>query len=273
MAGSHLRRRRFVKVSRAVTLAAVTLATSIVISGSAGAQPVSTSAPSPHSGAKCVPPPPLRTVSWWPAEGTASDVWGTNNGALANGTTFAPGMVGQAFQFDGVDDAVWIPDSESLALTRSLTLEAWIYPSAIQDQGLIMFRGDSRIGLDPYYIRLENDGVHFMIEHSNNQGDYSDIHAPVKIGKWQHIAGTLDNATGAQVLYVNGAVAASTTTSVRPLRNLTENPGVAIGNLQEPESWEPFSGLIDEATIYRKALSAKKIHAIYKAGSTGKCLP
>jgi hypothetical protein len=45
-----------------------------------------------------------------------------------NGATFAPGMVGQAFSFDGVDDYVSIPQSANLPVrgTNSFTIDAWV---------------------------------------------------------------------------------------------------------------------------------------------------
>jgi len=36
-------------------------------------------------------------VAWWSGDGNALDLVGTNHGTLMNGTTFAEGMVGQAF--------------------------------------------------------------------------------------------------------------------------------------------------------------------------------
>ena len=53
-------------------------------------------------------------MSWWPGKENAQDVIGPNDGTLQGGTTFAPGMVGQAFSFDGIDDHVLVPDDPSL---------------------------------------------------------------------------------------------------------------------------------------------------------------
>ena len=53
--------------------------------------------------------PPAGLVSWWPGEGNANDIVGSNHGTLQNGATFAAGMVGQAFSFDGIDDYVRFP--------------------------------------------------------------------------------------------------------------------------------------------------------------------
>ena len=70
--------------------------------------------------------PPSGLVSWWPGDGNANDIVDSNHGTLEGGATFAPGMVGQAFSFDGVDDFVeianpTIPD----ALDGSFTVDLW----------------------------------------------------------------------------------------------------------------------------------------------------
>src|SRR5437773_571501 len=43
-------------------------------------------------------------VSWWRAEGNGNDLVGGYNAALLNGVEFTNGVVGQAFNLDGVDD-------------------------------------------------------------------------------------------------------------------------------------------------------------------------
>ena len=58
-----------------------------------------------------------------------------NDAELVDGTTFAPGMVGQAFDFDGIDDRVQMPDSESLKLTESLSIEGWVMVRSYPNSG------------------------------------------------------------------------------------------------------------------------------------------
>ena len=76
------------------------------------------------------PPPPCISaptglVGWWPGEGNANDLAGTNNGTLVNSVNFTNGRVGQAFSLDGASGYVLIPDSPSLdAFTTSITIEA-----------------------------------------------------------------------------------------------------------------------------------------------------
>ena len=55
-----------------------------------------------------------------------------------NGATFAPGKAGQAFNFDGVDDYVYVGD---LDLPTTFTFDAWIKPVAVNVQ-LVMTKDD-----------------------------------------------------------------------------------------------------------------------------------
>ena len=52
--------------------------------------------------AQCVFPPP-GLVSCWLGEGNADDAVGGNPGLLSSGVGFVPGVVGQAFSFDGTN--------------------------------------------------------------------------------------------------------------------------------------------------------------------------
>src|SRR5687767_6651010 len=50
-------------------------------------------------------------ISWWKGEGNANDSVGSNHGVACPGSSFAAGVVGQAFSFDGDDDAFCVADS------------------------------------------------------------------------------------------------------------------------------------------------------------------
>src|SRR6516164_4513813 len=67
-------------------------------------------------------------VSRWSAEGNANDSVGSNNGILQGGVTFAPGVVGQAFSFDGSGAHVEVPDSSTWSFGSSpFSIELWVY--------------------------------------------------------------------------------------------------------------------------------------------------
>src|ERR1035441_4179534 len=65
-------------------------------------------------------------VSWWPGDGFALDVAGTNNGTLQGGATYTNGLVGQAFSFNGVSGWIDVTNEAPLNPTGPFSLEYWI---------------------------------------------------------------------------------------------------------------------------------------------------
>src|SRR5262249_18811281 len=94
-------------------------------------------------------------IDWWKAEGNAVDSIGGNNGTLQNGTTFAPGMIGQAFSFDGINDYVSVPNLDRNVFTFATWVKRDRVSASGQQDRLIMalnnggwglyFEGDNRI--------------------------------------------------------------------------------------------------------------------------------
>src|SRR5438067_1047343 len=56
--------------------------------------------------------PAVGLVSWWPGDGDALDAAGSNSGTPYGGVTYAPGMVGQAFSFNGQKAGIGVPDAD-----------------------------------------------------------------------------------------------------------------------------------------------------------------
>jgi hypothetical protein len=72
---------------------------------------------------------PAGLVSWWPGEGNAIDIVGTNNG-ITTSITYTNGEVGQAFDFNGSGSFIKVPASSSLnvGLASGFTVEMWVNP-------------------------------------------------------------------------------------------------------------------------------------------------
>jgi hypothetical protein len=218
---------------------------------------------------------PSGLVSWWTANNSAADAMGLNNATLSN-VTYTTGEVGKAFSFNGLNGWAALGDPSSLAFTQSFTIEGWIKVNGLPTNynfGSIMFRGDDRGGLDPYQLVIQPNGdVQFQI---NSTTAGASVQAPIPTGQFVHVAATLDDGTGAMTLYENGAVVAQTTTTVRPFGALdpTQQPGVGFGNSNALSNYDvPFNGLIDELSVYNRALTAGEVLGIYKAGSSGKVI-
>jgi hypothetical protein len=218
--------------------------------------------------------PPAGLVSWWPGDGNADDIIGSNDGALQGGTTFAPGMVGQAFSLDGVDDSIRVPNHPSLNPARALTIEAWIHSASTEGARDIVSKWNDDTGEWSYIFKDHNDSDKLRIELSESiHNDLADLEGSTSIplGTWVHVATTYDAGEGTVRLYFNGIEDAFL--AIGPGRFIDSSlTDLLIGAVFTGGGiFENFAGLIDEVTIYNRALSAQEIQAIFNAGSAGKC--
>jgi hypothetical protein len=221
----------------------------------------------------CTAPSP-GLVAWWPGNGNALDIVGGNNGALANGVTFAPGEVGQAFSFNGIGQSVVIPDSPSLELTNTFTIEAWVNLATLTDdpngngRGIVSKVGGVG-GNNGYQFALGGGYIGGQFNSPGQGWPQWQVYAPVPnlaAGVWMHVAWTYDQNT--MLIYVNGHPIATNVIGPHPIATSVSNlriSGDDNGNVM-------FDGLIDEVSIYNTALSSNEIAAIYGAGSAGKCV-
>ena len=225
-------------------------------------------------------PAPSGLVGWWQGEGNANDSAGTNNGTLsASGATYASGKVGQAFRFDGTNGYVQIPDADALKPTN-ITVEAWVWldPNVSPGTEVIVFKRNSWTFLfEGYNLAKEHvdngdgtftDRFSFVI---TSNGDQVNTHSTtiVQRGVWYHVAGTYDGNKA--TIWVNGVAEAS---SIAGFALDYGTRPVFIGTTGEPAPYvDMLAGIIDEPSIYNRALSTNEIQAIYNAGSAGKCAP
>ncbi|MFW9835028.1 MAG: LamG-like jellyroll fold domain-containing protein [Candidatus Thorarchaeota archaeon] len=216
--------------------------------------------------AQCIEPP-LGVVSWWTGDGHCRDVAGVNPGWPSSGTTFAPGVVRDAFCFEG-EDAYVSATTENLEGLQTLTIEAWVLIDdlAYEPQRFVSFIGSKAV--------IRHDGanalhqLHFYLNFGGAPWEGLDDLRGIRVNDvlyediWYHVAGTYDGSI--MKLYLDGELVGER----EEVGTLFDASGVEL-------SWhnEPLDGLLDEVTIYNRALDESEIQAIYNAGSDGKCRP
>jgi len=212
----------------------------------------------------CDPPPP-GLVSWWTGNGNATDINGTNNGTWIGTATYTNGEVGQAFSVSTIN-YISIPDSPSLdQFTTAFTLEFWEKgPSPNNNWNSMVSKSDSGYEVRLYY---DQNYANFYVNGLSNDGVVGTRN--VNDGKWHHIAGVYDGTNC--YLYVDGTLDAKQANT--GTINCAQGTALGIGWLPTPNYPRNFTGLIDEVSLYKVALSSNQIAAIYDAGSAGKCLP
>jgi hypothetical protein len=232
---------------------------------------------------QCAPPPP-NMVSWWSGEGNASDIIGSNNGALQGGATFAPGKVGQGFSFNGVDAYVSIPDSPSVSITGQISIDTWIKPNSVSGptaQAIVSKYNTACpfFGVEQrsyWFGVLPGGSIRFCV-YSGGPDQYHCIDTidPIAANVFTHVAATFNPATQGIKIYINGleAPASLVPGSVTVDSIFDSDTPVEIGRVFCATDHNYFSGLIDEVELFNRELTANEIDSIFKAGSAGKCLP
>ncbi len=208
-------------------------------------------------------PPPPGLVAWWPGDGNANDIIGINNGTLlGNATANGTGIVGQAFSLDGVNAAVNAGTNSLFDFSggsADFTIEAWVKPAALPSFST-GFASKSLGDFDGWVFGIFSGGNLLF----SGTGNWSVNSGPgvVVTGVWSHVAVT--HTGGTYTLYCNGSQVGSGsggtwTGSTAPLQFGTNPPR------------QNYNGLLDEVSIYNRALSSNEVAAIYAAGSAGKC--
>lgn len=205
---------------------------------------------------------PAGLVALWSGEGNANDSVGTSHGQLLNQTGFAPGKVGQAFNFNGVDSYVNIRGNPAIKMTGPFTIVAWVNYSRTsgnyQDSVMVVTKGidavtsmDWGLGISPAqklrpHAQVGSDWIYF------------DCDTTLQTGVWYQVA-MVYSGTNIQG-YVNGAADGSKVVSGALLA--TDNP-LRIGAYASVFPPAFFPGRIDELALYDRALSAEEIQRIY----------
>ncbi len=179
---------------------------------------------------------------------TAKDTSGNNNDGTIYGATWTDGKFGKALSFDGSDDYVDVPHSESLSLTETITAEAWIKASA-GVQGYILVKKDyNHYGM---YIGDDYDRFDVILNDNNFRVtfNYWDV--------WKHVAFTYDKAAGKVIQYIDGEQV--------KVSDFSETIATTTENLQIGRriAGHYFEGVIDEVRLYNRALSAEEISDLY----------
>ncbi len=182
-------------------------------------------------------------------------VHGTANNADAAGMQWAPGLFSGAVKLDGVDDYILTGNLPTVG-SGDFTFGCWMNANTIAKNQYFFSRTQA-----PAHVRFNittafsNGNVFFGLQDSGSVAMSASTTTPVfTTNTWYHVAG-IKRGTGVEV-YVNGALAASSSNGSFGAMTLTASPGY-IGN--DFGGGGNFDGFIDEAVYYTKALTPVEV--------------
>ena len=201
-------------------------------------------------------------VGNWPMDEnsgtTAYDSSDSGNDATISGATWVDGKHGNALQFDGNGDN--LNTDNFLNLSNDFTYSFWYKKDSPIPQWsaegdvskcVLVYNsyGSGRMQAC-YRDRYCNNGIRFR---SASTGNHAWCTGSLDVGRYYYIVFTKTMAS--QKLYIDGEVVASTTGAPE---DMTASQGFDVYN--------GFSGLIDDARVYNRALSAEEIRYHYNKG-------
>jgi hypothetical protein len=223
------------------------------------------------------PKVPTDLVAWWPADGNALDMVGTNHGSLQGSATFAPGKSGQAMQFNGAGEVI-IADSSALR-PSSLTIQAWVKPvftsrpRVVADADCVLSKFNN--SQEGYVFGIVQDPTYHyddatstfpkgtIVFHAGVNGAAHGVFSSMPVpddGKFHHVAGSYDG--GSFRVYLDGVAVGERSVA----GNIAHSMGPAYVGFT-PVNPRYSLASIDDVMLFRRALSASEIQALYQSAT------
>ena len=190
-------------------------------------------------------------------ERSVADGAGNHAGTVNGMPQQVPGVEGQALKFDG--GFVSVPSAPTLQFAdASFSLAVWVNPYELgAGQQMIVAKNVYSAGKREWGLMLDKDN-RFRFYLSQKGWKTIASQTEPRPGHWHHVAVTVEKGHGR--IYVNGKQEAEG--FLAPSVPVTDAP-LTIGGVQDGgRVTQTFHGALDEAALYRGALTPAAIHAM-----------
>ena len=201
-------------------------------------------------------------VGYYPLDGNANDKSGWGHDGSIQGSQLAPDRFdfnNQAFEFDGADDYIELPDFE---LDSSFSVSIWInsniaygtMPSFIDQWEDWRIVGEDGSQDEPWLGG--QPGLEFSFYDGSTRHGIGFPNAMPN--EWYHVVGVYDAVLDSAFLYVDGSFIGRT---FIPNRNPNDNP--TLLGVKNGLTADHLPGKIDEVSLYKRVLSPAEISTLY----------
>lgn len=174
-----------------------------------------------------------------------------HNGIIHGNPQYVDGKVGEALEFNGINDYVAIPHDIAISEFDALSMAAWIQPKKHGAWVAVIEKGVHENWSYGFFI--EPDGtLSFEVSTGPNNNlvcCVGDVH--LQLGEWYHIFGSYD---GENVrAYVNGKLEGVMKGS--DVVHITDGLPLTVGSRNGQNH---FTGVVDELTLWNEAITVAK---------------
>jgi len=190
----------------------------------------------------------------------AYDSCGNNNGFIY-GATWTNGISRLALELDGINDYISIPESNSLDITGNITIEAWIYLHSMPWVAPLVSKGTNSSNYG-YYLAVgqyySNGCASFKLHSNDTKILWLDSSSPLEIEQWHYVA--VVRAGNASKIYIDGSINNADTYFDDSIQ--TNSLSLDFGTYNDYSEF--FHGILDEVSIYNRALNTSEIYNHYQ---------
>ena len=149
---------------------------------------------------------------------------------------------------------VSVPNSSTINITGSFSIEAWINPSTLAgaSKGIISKGGTLGTSLN-YAIRLNSSGRISVITNGSPRLT-SRVSSSLSVNNWTHISATYNSSSGLFNIYINGLPDTGAVVAGAAPNSNTDSLFIGVSG-----SSTPYSGQMDEVRLWNRTLSASEV--------------
>ena len=214
----------------------------------------------------------LGLVGHWPFNGNANDASSNGNNGTVNGASLTTGRNGasnSAYNFDGVNDYIQVPHSNSISLTGDITMSAWVKTNGSNGQNYQSIISKRETYWTAEYVMSLS--YHTGIVHNTKliagrnlgmgNGEQGWSTTPYTINTWEFWVVTISN--NQMKIYKNGVLNHTQSFSLIPVNQVCP---LLFGKntLADNTNSEQFKGDLDDIRIWNRALNAEEINYLYQ---------
>ena len=192
----------------------------------------------------------------------------SNTGAV-HGATWATGIVGDALRFDGVNDYVSVPHSNTIDVGKgAFSVSMWFMSTGQALQPYLMgknYGASSKFwGINIYgkpASTLCTHGAAAVIHDGTSTSEVGCM-AGWTNNTWHHLAVVREGGSGPIKLYLDGVL---NDTKTDNSGTVNSNAKIVIGKIDNSGDPRYFEGLIDDVQIFDRALTTGQVYSQYAA--------
>ncbi|MBN1861233.1 MAG: LamG domain-containing protein [Candidatus Thermoplasmatota archaeon] len=190
-----------------------------------------------------------------------------NDGVIMSTATWTKGVNGSGLEITDFEYVGGISPSYDDPISTEFTLTAWVkwYGLPSYNHGSYLFDGRGGIYSGTgflLYISFQST-IGFWLNDINMDSNMFSKHH-MQIGTWTFVAAVFNSTSNLGSIYING-VLDNTDSITKEFLQSSDSPVIGTNHWAPGDgTWAPINGVADEVRLYKRALTAQEIYALYK---------